>query len=160
MGLIDGKRVMVGVAVVAVLLGVPGATLAKRQKRTVSATVGGKRVNWKGRLVIIRDTGAAGLTVIATKRFATKTIGVGCGIILTGPVTTTACSLNYMVRQHRQFVGWFNPGLDPMDPVTVTITSFDGTSIQGSFSGTLQPTTPAAGSPLMVQGTFGGPFGP
>jgi len=151
---------MVGVAVVAVLLGVPGATLAKRQKRTVSATVAGKRVNWKGRLVIMHDTASAGLTIIATKRGASKTIGIGCGIILTGPMTTTECSLNYMVRQRRQFVTWFNPGLDPMDPVTVTITSFDGTTVQGSFSGTVQPTTPAAGSPLTLQGTFGGPLGP
>jgi hypothetical protein len=47
-----------------------------------------------------------------------------------------------------------------MDPVTVTITSFDGTTVQGSFSGTVQPTTPAAGSPLTLQGTFGGPLGP
>jgi hypothetical protein len=40
----------------------------------------------------------------------------------------------------------------------VNIASFDGTVVQGSFSGTLQSAT-FGGAPLGVQGTFRGPLG-
>ena len=157
------KRLVAGVALVAFVFGLPGVTLARKPKRIVSATIAGERVKWKGRLVLIHDTTGSGLTVIATKIFATKTIGVGCGILLAGqtfPLTTTACSLSYTMRKHRQFQSWLNPGLDPSNPVQVTVESFDGTVVQGTFSGTLEPTTIGAGPTLSVQGTFRGPLGP
>jgi hypothetical protein len=65
-----------------------------------------------------------------------------------------------MVRKRRQVQSWLNPGLDPSNPVQVTVESFDGTVVQGTFSGNLQPTTIGAGSTLSVQGTFRGPLEP
>jgi hypothetical protein len=155
------KKRVARVALVAFVLGLPGLALAKKQKRTVSATIAGKHITWKGRLVLIHDTTEGFFTVIATKNFATKTIGVGCGLLLVAgqTVTPTGCSLNYMVRKGRHSQSWLNTGLDPSNPVQVTV-SFDGTIVQGSFSGSLQPTTFGAGPALGVQGTFRGPLGP
>src|SRR5689334_21922367 len=104
-------RALAALGLIALFLAMPPTTLAKRQKRTVSATVGGKHVGWKGRFVIIHETAWSGLTVIATKAFATKTIGVGCGILLAGqtfPLETNACSLNYQTRKGRHIQGWLN----------------------------------------------------
>jgi hypothetical protein len=141
---------------VALVFGVPGAALAKKkpQKRTVSATVGGKHVTWTGRFVQIHDDGGI-LTVIATKSFGTKTIGLGCALT----PTPLGCNMNYTVRKGRRYQGWINPGGDPTNLVVVTIDSFDGSVIQGSFSCTMQSTT-FGGPALAVQGTFRGPLGP
>jgi len=69
-------------------------------------------------------------------------------------------SLSYTVHKRRQVPSWLNPGLDPSNPVQLTVESFDGTVVQGSFSGNLQPTTFGAGPALGVQGAFRGPLGP
>ena len=150
------RRSVAAVALVALVFGVPGATLAKKkQKRTVSATVGGKHVTWTGGpFVRIHDDGGL-LSVVATKAFGTKTIGVAC--VLTP--TPMGCNMNYTARKGRRFQGWINPGGDPNNRVQMTIDSFDGSFIQGSFSGTMQSET-FGGPALAVQGTFRGPLGP
>ena len=91
------KGLVVGLALVMALLGAGPAPAARRPKGTIAADVSGKHVGWRGRLVSFNYSGS-GLIVVATKAYATKTIGFGCPILLEGqtyPVTMTVCSGQY-----------------------------------------------------------------
>jgi hypothetical protein len=101
------RRSVAAVALVALVFGVPGATLAKKkpQKRTVSATVGGKHITWTGRFVVMQNNGIP--MIAATKIGATKTIGLGCPALTpgtSGPLPI-GCDLTYFsarVDAHRR----------------------------------------------------------
>jgi hypothetical protein len=148
------KRAVAGAALAILAITLPATTEAKTP-HAVSATVSGKRVKWKGRLVRVTDS-TSGFILVATKLYATKTIGVGCGILLAGqtfPLTMTmGCNMNYAVHKHGGEI-WLNTGLDPNNPMTVTFASFDGTVVQGTFSGVLTSAT-LGGSTLSIQGSF------
>jgi len=153
--------ILAGVALVALMVSLPAATEAKVRKRTVSATINGERVSWKGRLVIFDETPGHGFTAVATKIGGTKTIGFGCGVLLEGqplPLTATMCNATYATRRGNRAETWLNTGLDPGNAFHVTFTSFDGSVVQGTLSGTLLSATVRDGSTLTMQGSFRGPL--
>lgn len=154
---------MIGVVLTALVVGLPMVSEAKKKpsaKRVVTATVNGKKVTWRGRLLSF-NYGAGGLIIVGTKVRATKTIGVGCPILLsayTYPVTfDTNCSGQYQEHAGKRY--WFNTGHGPPTEPSfqVTFDSFDGTVVAGHFSGTLPPLIGAT-MPVTVEGTFQGPL--
>jgi hypothetical protein len=151
-----GTYILVAVTLATLGLGLAGTTEAKTP-HIVTATIDGKHVKWKGRLVRLTDSQSGFFILAASKLNGSKTIGVGCGILLAGqtfPLTmTTGCSLNYQARKHGASQIWLNPGLDPSNPVTVTFQSFDGTVVQATFSGVLMSPT-LGGSTLSLQGSM------
>jgi hypothetical protein len=147
------KVITAGAALAALLVGGPIGTAWAGKKPTVSATIDGKHVRWRGRLVILTYGLDSGLNVIATKVRARKTIGVGCGVLLAGqqlPVTLDNCSGLYQTGGINA-AEWFTP-----NTMQVTITAFDGVTIQGSFSGALAALPGHGTGTINVQGTFGG----
>ena len=130
----------------------------KRPVRTVTATVNGKHIRWRGRLVLFNYDTAIGLRVIGTKILATKTIGVGCPILFsayTYPFTMTVCDATFQTRRGRHSSFWTN-----LNTMQVTFNSFDGTNVTGTFSGTLDPLAGTTEGSLAIEGTFSGPLGP
>lgn len=148
---------MAAVALATLTLGAPPPSQAKGKKRIVTATVNGKHVKWSGRLLLF-NYGESGLIIVGTKPGAKKTIGIGCPILLdmqTYPVTFDSnCSGQYAEDRQKRY--WFNTGVTSLQgPFSVTFDSFDGTVIQGHFSGTL-PALVGATSPVTIDGTFRG----
>jgi len=157
------RRAVLGILLATLVVALPVASEAKKKpstKRVVEATVAGKHVKWSGRYLSF-NYGASGLTIIGTKVRATKTIGVGCPILLdavTYPVTfETNCSGQYAEHAGKRY--WFNTGSGPpLQPsFQVTFDSFDGTVVAGHFSGTL-PALIGATTPVDIEGTFRGPL--
>jgi hypothetical protein len=148
------KYVLAAVALATVMAGLPVASEAKG-KGIVTATVNGKHVRWRGRLLSFTQSDS-GLIIIGTKFRAAKTIGIGCPILLsayTYPTTfDTYCSGQYAEHGGKRY--WFNTGLSA-DPFQVTFDSFDGTVVEGHFSGTLPPLVGAT-SPVTLEGSFRG----
>jgi len=149
------KYVLAVIALTTLTVGVPVASEAKGGKRIVTATVNGKRVKWSGRLLSFTQ-GDSGLIIVGTKARASKTIGIGCPILLgasTYPLTLdTYCSGQYAERAGKRY--WFNPGVSG-EPFSVTVESFDGTVVAGRFSGTLPPLVGAT-TPVTLEGSFRG----
>ena len=153
------KYVLAAFAFATLTAGAPVASQAKGKKRVVTATVNGKHVKWSGRLLSF-NYGESGLIIIGTTPGAKKTVGIGCPVLLdmqTYPVTFDSnCSGQYAENRQKRY--WFNTGVTSIQgPFQVTFDSFDGTVIQGSFSGTL-PALIGATSPVTIDGTFSGPL--
>ena len=142
---------------------VPGpAVAARKQKNTIVATVNGKPLRWSGRLVPIGDD-LSGLTVIGTKPVRPgrvgRTIGLGCPIYLPSfavPGVAPQCSGSYLetkaAGRHVSIKSW----LATSGQMQVTIESFDGTRVTGTFSGTVQPVGDNLDGPVTVEGSFSG----
>lgn len=152
------KNVAAGVVLATVVASLPSASEAKKagKRRTVSATIEGKHVKWGGRLLSFTQNDS-GFSIIGTKAGATKTIGVGCPVILsaqTYPVTVdTYCSGQYAEHGGKRY--WFNTGGPTSAPFQVTFDAFDGTVVEGRFSGSLTPVVGAT-SAVTVEGSFRG----
>ena len=152
------ERSVVSALVMAMMVvGVPAVCGAKTsKKRVVAATVAGKHVKWSGRYLSFTQN-ESGFIIVGTKVRAAKTIGIGCPVLLsaqTYPVTIdTYCSGQYAEHSGKRY--WFNTGGPTSPPFQVTFDSFDGTIVEGHFSGTLPPLTGAT-TPVTVDGTFRG----
>ena len=128
---------------------------ARPVKNTITATLNGKPVKWKGHFVV---TSFGGAGVIGTKRAGgiQRTLGVACAALLTGstfPLTPdpAGCTANYTEMRfgrHSSARSWL-----AVNDVQVTYTSFDGTVVTGTFSATLAPVSGTT-EPLTVQGQF------
>jgi hypothetical protein len=157
------SRLLAALAVAALVIAFPSASHAKKPKRTVSATVNGVRVKWKGhRYVLFDDTPGHGFSLVATKYLAKKTVGFGCPIDVfteSFPLTRTDClGGTYATRSRGGHVStWLNTGFDPNNPITVTFQSFDGSVVQGTFSMTLTSAS-FDGTTVSIQGSFKGPL--
>lgn len=143
----------------ALMVGLPGVSEAKgSKKRVVTVTVAGKHVQWAGRYLSFTQ-GDSGFIIVGTKVRATKTIGLGCAVLLsaqTYPVTfDTICSAQYAENSGKRY--WFNTGGPTSPPLQVTFDSFDGNVVQGHFSATL-PALIGATDPVTIEGTFRGPL--
>jgi hypothetical protein len=151
-----GSYILVAVTLATLALG-PARTTEAKTPHLVTATVNGKRIKWKGHFVQLTDSQSGFFSLAASKVNGSKTIGVGCGILLAGqtfPLTlTTGCSMTYQARKHGASQIWLNPGLDASNPVTVTFQSFDGTIVQATFNGVLMSGT-FGGSTLSIQGSI------
>ena len=156
-------RIVTMIALAGVLAAsIPGAAVAARKRNTIAATVNGKPLRWSGRLVPIGDD-PNGLTVVGTKPVrpgrVARTIGLGCPIYLPNfavPGLAPQCSGSYLetkaAGRHVSIKSWHaNSG-----QMQVTIESFDGTRVTGTFSGTVQPTSETQDGPVTLEGSFSG----
>jgi hypothetical protein len=137
------------------------AGAARKKRNTIAATVNGKPFRWSGRLVPISND-LSGLIVIGTKAVlpgkVARTIGFGCPIYLPNfavPGVAPQCSGNYLetkTGRHVSIKSW----LATSGEMQVTIESFDGTRVTGSFSGTVQPVGDNPNGPVTLEGSFSG----
>jgi len=148
-----GRRIVAGLALAILVAGLPVKAAARGR---IVASINGVNTRWRGRLVIFTYS-ASGLIAVATKPYARKTIGLGCPVLLDGqtfPMTLTDCNALYSKGIGARSKQWIAPS-----GFQVTFDSFDGTVVEGSFSGSI----PAAsfhgdGTTLAVRGTFRAPI--
>jgi hypothetical protein len=140
------------------------AAAAKRPKSVVTAIVGGHRVKFAKRTIEATARGdsiafGGGQTPHRLGQ-TLKAMAVGCAVALSGgvfPVDGQFCTMSYSEIKFRRPIttkSWVavSDPLEGLDAIRVTVESFDGTVVRGSFSGTLQPDASNAGSgPVTVQ---------
>jgi len=157
-------RIVTMIALAGVLAAsIPGpAVAARKKKNTIAATVNGKPLRWSGRLVPIGND-LSGLTVIGTKPVrpgrVAPTISLGCPIYLPSfavPGVAPQCSGTYLETKVRGRQVSIQSWLATSGQMQVTIDSFDGTRVTGTFSGTVQPVGENPGGPVALDGSFSG----
>ncbi|HLY36507.1 MAG TPA: hypothetical protein VKU61_00635 [Candidatus Binatia bacterium] len=125
------------------------------------ATVDGKKVTFRNKLVCGGYTIAAFSVTGATKNpfHVIRSMQVGCDVDLTTaalPISPSICTIFYQETRllHHPFSKAWSSISTPDNPVIqVTISSFSGGRLEGTFSGTLASET--AGTPATtVHGTF------
>jgi hypothetical protein len=135
--------------------------LAGRKKTTITGTVDGKAMKWKGRYASITQNPDVGVFIIASKRARPgkilPTIGFGCAVNLltqTFPFTMTqGCTANYTetrVGGSFETKSWLALG----EATTITFESFDGSRVTGTMTSTLDPVI--ADGPITIDVTFSG----
>ncbi len=136
----------------------PATARTTRPKQSISAVVNGHRVKFKRKAISSSgsaDTGFATGGGQQPHRLGQTLRGLsfGCAVGLAGPVFPVDgqfCSMGYSETKFSR-----NPTIkqwSAAEGIRITITSFDGTRVNGTFDGTLQPFTPGAGfGPATVQ---------
>jgi hypothetical protein len=149
------RRSIVLAALLAVL--VAGVPAVAAPKNLITATVNGKRVKLKRNVTFtVGGTTVAFLAIGQTRPRGglLRTLGFGCGDAPTpnAPTTLMFCTVNYQETRlrHPSTKFWAIPSADQ----PVTITSYDGTQISGSFDLEVPPVNTDA--PIHIQATFRG----
>ena len=146
-----GRSNWLVVALGAVLLAGPlvGDAFAKKPKSRLSATVNGKRLKSSKRAVMGLYATASFSVNSATRlrHGLVRSITVNCGPVdikaVALPITLTACFGAYTEapRHTAGFKQWLSNGID------LTVESFDGSRVVGTFRGALAPTSANASDP-------------
>ncbi len=149
-----GRRIVVGLALAILVASLPVKAAARGR---IVASINGVNTRWRGRLVIFTYSSSVGLAGVATKPYARKTISFDCPVLLDGqtfPMTLTDCTALYAQGIGARSKQWIQTS-----GFQVTFDSFNGTIVQGSFSGSL-PAAPfhGDGTTLTVEGTFRAPI--
>lgn len=156
------NRWMVVAIGAALAIGQPGVAAARRPvlKQSLSALVNGKKVKFKNRTITTSHIGE-GVAIGGGQQphrlgQLVKGITVGCVSGVAGPTFPSSgqfCNLGYSEIK-------FGKGLPykqwvAVDGVTVTFTSFDGSRLHGTFSGTVPPAAGTDAAPVtMTNGKF------
>ena len=155
------RWIVAAVLLTALVAAAPRAATARtpKPKQSISAVVNGHRLKFKRKAISSSgsaDTGFATGGGQQPHRLGQTLRGlvVGCAIGLASsvfPVDGQFCTLGYSETKFSR-----NPTIKQwaaVEGVRVTITSFDGTRVNGTFDGTLPPATPGADyGPATVQG--------
>lgn len=158
------KRWVAELAVLAALVGGLSSEAAAKPKQTMSAIVNGHKVKLKNKQIQGAIAGAGGISITGGTKLrhlgqVVKSLVVTCasgpltGGTLAAPAPGQTCTIGYMetkVSRHPTVKEWQAPYGGP----TVTFTEFDGTRVQGTFSGTLDPVTGTTGSVTVTTGMF------
>jgi hypothetical protein len=157
------SRWIVAPLLVATLVTPAPEVMARKPKESISAVVGGHRVKFGRKLVTTSGSAESGSFATGggqpVRRLGRTVKGLvfGCAIALTSPVfpvdgqfctmgySETKVSRNPVIRQWAAAEG-----------VRVTVDSFDGSRLSGTFEGTLPPATPGAdyGPVTVANGKF------
>ena len=154
---------IVGLLAVAGLLVLPtGSDAMRGKKEKLKAKINGKGFKANVResiigthdgltnLVILNGTFHKGLTKVTIKNLTVSCVAPLDGV--TFPMTVTDCTGNFSIAtasiRGSSLVAWAGSGL------SMTITSFDGTRLNGSFEGTLPPNDVAQQPANIVKGKF------
>jgi len=138
----------------------PTPALAGKHDK-ITAVVNGHRVRFHGKLVCdaYNQGDMSGVFSVTAGQLPhrlgqlVRTIVVTCEIDLAGGTPPLSCSIGYsevkLARSpiYRQFGG-------NLPDVQVTFTSYDGTSVKGTFSGTLAPLAGATSAATVTKGSF------
>jgi hypothetical protein len=159
------RWIIVPLIVVALAAHAPVAA-ARKPKETLSAVVNGRRVKFGRKLISSSGSATSGIIAIGGAQKAhfgrtARVLGVGCAIALSGatfPADGMFCTMNYTeVKLSRS--GLTTKGWTAVEGVQVTVESFDGTRVAGTFNGTLQPPAGASYGPATVtSGIFNVPL--
>ncbi len=157
------RWIVVPLIVIALAAHAPDAAARKRKpKESISAVVNGRRVKFARKLITTDGNATVGditLTGAQVPRRLGRTyhsLSLGCAVALSGgvfPADGMFCVMSYVqIKFARPLVthSWAGAA----DGVQVTVTSFDGTRIAGTFSGTLEPDSATDGPATVTDGTF------
>ncbi len=151
-------RTVLAAALVASL---PIAAAAK-PKQTMSAIVNGRRIKLKNKRIEGAIAGAGGISITGGTKLhhlgqVAKTLVVTCasGPLAGGtlPAAGQFCTVGYTetkLSRNPTSKEWLAPYGGP----TVTFASFDGTRVQGTFEGTLDPVAGTTTPVTVTNGTF------
>jgi hypothetical protein len=154
---------IVGLLAVAGLLAMPtGSDAMRGKKEKLRAKINGKgfKANLKDSIVGTHDgtTNVVTLTGVSHKgvrKVTVKTLNLSCVAPLEGatfPMTLSSCTGFFGIAMASiggaSEVGWAGPG------ISMTITSFDGTRLNGTFEGTLPPSELSDSPANIVKGKF------
>jgi hypothetical protein len=154
---------IVGLLAVAGLLGAPMSGDAMRgKKEKLKAKINGKgfKANMRESIIGTHD-GLTNLVIVTgtsrkgLQKVTIRNLTVSCAAPLDGatfPMTVTDCTGNFSIATASiggsSLVAWAGSGL------SMTITSFDGTRLNGTFEGTLPPNDVAQQPANIVKGKF------
>ena len=157
------RWIVVTLLVTTLVAALAPATAHGRSKQSITARVNGHRVKFGRKL--ISTTGSAETGGLATgggqkvRHLGQLVRGLvfGCAVALAGPtfpVEGQYCTMGYSetkVSRNPVFRQWA-----AVDGVSVTVASFDGNRVTGTFSGTLPPANPGAdyGPVTVTDGSF------
>jgi hypothetical protein len=155
------------VARLALVAQAPVATARRpKPKASLSAVVNGRHVKSGKKLITSRGDATSGIFAIGGAQGVhygrtARVLGVGCAIALsatTFPADGMFCTLTYSeVKLSRS--GLSTKGWSAVEGVQVTVTSFDGTRITGTFAGTMEPSLGTAEGPdTLTDGKFDVPL--
>ena len=152
------RRLAAVLLVVAALGAIASVADARRRpKQSLSALVNGRRVKFGRKL--ITSTGSAETGTIAfgggqqPHRLGQtlRGLSIGCAVALASPVFPVEaqfCSLGYSETHFaRQLT---SKAWAAVDGVHLTVTSFDGTRVTGTFDGTLPPAPGTDAAPVTI----------
>lgn len=154
------RWLVVPLIVVALAAQAPVAN-ARKPKATLSAVVNGHRVRFGRKLISSSGDAASGVIAFGGAQKPHRlgqtlhSLAVGCAIALSAnafPADGMFCTMSYAevkFSRHLTTKSWA-----AVDGVTVTVTSFDGTRVAGTFSGTLQPGAGTDGPATLTDGKF------
>jgi hypothetical protein len=148
----SSRWIVVTLLVTALVAPIAPATARRLPKESISARVNGHRIKFGRKL--INTSGSAESGTLATgggqpiRHLGQLARGLvfGCAIALTGPtfpVDGQFCTMGYSetrVSRNPTIKQW----AAAVDGVRVTVTSFDGSRVTGTFEGTLPPANPGA----------------
>jgi len=154
---------IVGLLAVAGLLALPaGGDAMRGKKEKLKAKINGKgfKANLKDSIVGAHDPTTNVVTLIGLshkglRKVTVKTLSLSCVAPLAGttfPMTVTDCTGSFSIATASlggaSSVGWAGPGL------SMTVTSFDGTRLNGTFDGTLPPSDLSDSPANVLKGKF------
>jgi len=155
-----GRWMLAAMLGVALATAFPVSEAAAGRGDKITATANGHRIRLRRGLVCDGYT-TAGVTAVGAQKphrlgQTVRGLAFGCAIDITMstfPVSPEFCTLAYTEIKVKPGVptkqwGGSNPDIQ------VTLASFDGTRLQGTFSGTLQPQTAGAGPATVTNGKF------
>jgi hypothetical protein len=147
-------------ATIALVATLPPSDAIAGKGDKVSARVNGRNLRYHAKKICDGFTPGAVSFVAAPRRYhlgqTVRTIAVACPLDLTTtsfPVTPPFCSIGYTeirVKVPPTAKEWGGSS----EAVQVTFTSFDGTHVAGTFSGTLQPEAGATSTASVASGKF------
>jgi len=155
------RRFLPAMIAIALLSGLPATPAIAGKGDKISAVVGGKHVKFRRRQVCAAYnqgdmTGvfeATGGKIPHRVGQLLRGLAVGCVVDLAGGTPPLTCNVGYT-----QFRASANPDLHQYagfsPDVDVTFTSYDGTRVRGTFSGTLAAADGTSGSIAVTNGSF------
>ncbi len=158
------NRWIVAPAVITALVASFAVDAAAKPKQTITAIVNGHKLKLKNQQIQGAIAGAGGISITGGTKLrhlgqVVKSLVVTCasgpltGSTLAAPAPGQTCTIGYMemkVSRHPTAKQWQAPYGGP----TVTFTNFDGTRVQGTFAGTLDPVSGTSESVTVTNGLF------
>jgi hypothetical protein len=150
--------------VAALAVEAPVATARRKPKQSISAVVNGHRVKFGAKLISSSGSAASGSfeTGGAQKPHrlgqTLRALVFGCATALASPVFPVDgqfCTMGYSETKFSRNLA-IKQWAAAVDGIRVTVTSFDGTRVTGTFDGTLPPSDPGAdyGPATVADGKF------
>lgn len=156
--------VLAAALVAAPLVATDAAARKRGGKQKLQVIVDGKKFKPKPKLTIVGAyeptvrlfTMSGTYTKVTRRKGTIKNLVVSCGVDLATaalPITISDCTGTYSDNTYTGLIpgtpkGWVSPTMN------VTFESFDGTSVKGTFEGTLEPGGSATAPAVFTGGQF------